>query len=448
MLALAVGFSVGCVGSSGTKSSLVDEAEQATAVSDVAGTLHPDWSVPQLLAITPVAMDFVVADPAFEALPGAKALYGTYGGGAYQIEVPDDWNGEVLFFAHGFRSTMPELTITQPPNREYLIAHGYAWAASSYTANRYTPSVGARDTYALRQVFAEQVGRPSRSYLWGQSMGGNIVALSLEMYPLAYGGAVSECGALSARTILDYMMTWGLLAGHFAGRDLTQAMSGDLIEREFSEYVLPAFGDPDHLTLAGRRFADAMMYLSGGPRPFFIEGFKAQYEPNFTLLVQAMEQPSPANAVAQNVDAEYTMDERFGMTSDELNREVPRVMADARYLESEEFPEYQLPKGNIQRPLLTLHNTGDVWVPIAIEAEFRDIVDAAGRGDLLVQRAVRRAGHCMFSDAERNRAFEDLVGWVERGEKPAGEDLHGDLTNVGLQFTNPLEPDDPGTVSP
>ena len=73
-----------------------------------------------------------------------------------------------------------------------------------------------------------------------------------------------------------------------------------------------------------------------------------------------------------------------------------------------------------------------------MEQYYRRIVDAAGAGDLLVQRAIRRAGHCVFSQDERTSAFDDLVKWVEQGQKPAGEDLTGDLTDAGRAFTTPL----------
>ena len=76
------------------------------------------------------------------------------------------------------------------------------------------------------------------------------------------------------------------------------------------------------------------------------------------------------------------------------------------------------------------------------------IVDAAGAGDLLVQRAIRRAGHCTFSQEERIAAFEDLVKWVEQKQKPAGDNILGDLRDAGLAFTVPLLPDDPGAPAP
>jgi hypothetical protein len=35
---------------------------------------------------------------------------------------------------------------------------------------------------------------------------------------------------------------------------------------------------------------------------------------------------------------------------------------------------------------------------------------------------------------------------VKDGTKPKGEDLTGDLTNAGLEFTNPLRSGDPGGI--
>lgn len=96
-------------------------------------------------------------------------------------------------------------------------------------------------------------------------------------------------------------------------------------------------------------------------------------------------------------------------------------------------------------PLLSLHNTGDLNVPISQEAEFRRRVEAAGAGDLLVQRAIRDGGHCMFTAAELTTAWKDLRSWVVDGQKPGGDDMLGDLTDVGRQFTNPIRRGDPGT---
>jgi hypothetical protein len=63
---------------------------------------------------------------------------------------------------------------------------------------------------------------------------------------------------------------------------------------------------------------------------------------------------------------------------------------------------------------------------------------------MLVQRAIRRPGHCNFSADERNQAFDDLVAWLEGGVHPRGEDfLTADTAQLGVEWTTPMEPDDP-----
>jgi dipeptidyl aminopeptidase/acylaminoacyl peptidase len=49
--------------------------------------------------------------------------------------------------------------------------------------------------------------------------------------------------------------------------------------------------------------------------------------------------------------------------------------------------------GELQVPLLTLHSTGDGQVPIEQARILRRRVDAAGKGDLLVQRVIADASH-------------------------------------------------------
>ena len=330
--------------------------------------------------------------------------------------MPDAWNGEVVYFAHGFRGNGAELVVQAPPIRDYLIQHGYAWAASSYSKNGYEPGAGARDTYALRDVFAEKVGAPKRSYIYGQSMGGHVVALSLEQYPTAYDGALSECGVVSGHEILDYLLSWAALAGYFGGADLF-AISTDagkligVLRTDLPKVLGPA-NEP---TEKGKAFADAIEQLTGGPRAFFREGFLVNYALNFGLLLQAVAQPQISNAVAENQHTTYVLSTRASASrADELNRSVARIAANPAYRDPATYPEFADFTGKIQRPLLTIHGTGDLFVPISLEQSYRRIVDAAGAGDLLVQRAIRRAGHCTFSQEERIAAFEDLVKWVEQ----------------------------------
>ncbi len=405
-------------------------------------------ATPRMLPVTPVVIEYTIADPALDALPGARTIVGEYEGGGFQIEIPDAWNGDVVYFAHGFRGNPPALTVGPPPIREHLIARGYAWAASSYTRNGYEPGVAARDTLALQRVVADRIGTPKRQYLYGQSMGGHVTTLSLEQYPDAYDGALTECGVVSGHEIMDYFLSWGLLSSFFTGVDLydeTREVNsfGSTINGE----VVPRLGSPDEPTDAGRRFISVIEQLTGGPRPYFLEGLNQNYAFNFVILVNAVGTAGPANAASQNVSTVYDIAPSLGISSEELNRGVPRIVANATYRDRDAYPEFADMTGSIGAPLITLHGTGDLFVPIGLEQSYRASVESAGKGDLLVQRAVRRPGHCNFSPEERTRAFDDLTAWVEGAARPAGDDLSGDLTNVGRAFTQPLLDDDPGTLT-
>jgi pimeloyl-ACP methyl ester carboxylesterase len=422
--------------------------QEPPALESTSTAVADDRATPQQLAVTPLAADFIPTDPAFEPLAGARALFGSEDGSTYQIEVPANWNGEAVFFAHGFRGAVKELTITAPPIREHLITNGYAWAASSYSQNGYEPGVGADDMLALQDVFAREVRQPARSYLYGQSMGGHVMALVMEQQPTAFDGALAECGAIGGSGILDYFLSWGVVSGHVVGVDLSSvARDAEKLGESFSNVILPALGEATAPTREGQSFASVIENLTGGERPFFREGYEMSFAMNFTILEGAVASPGAANAAAQNTHVTYEIGEGFGFTSEELNRDVPRVQANPGGRDPELQPDFADNTGRIERPVLTIHGTGDVFVPISLEQTYRRRVEAAGRGDLLVQRAIRRPGHCNFSEQEREAAFDDLVTWVRDGAKPAGDDLLGDMRDVGRTSTVPLEPTDPGGLT-
>ena len=94
--------------------------------------------------------------------------------------------------------------------------------------------------------------------------------------------------------------------------------------------------------------------------------------------------------------------------------------------------------GKIERPLMTLHGSGDLYVPISLEQSLRRAVEAAGKSSWLVQRIIRSPGHCNFSATEQAAAFDALVEWAHTGKRPEGDDVLTDLTNAGTRFTTPL----------
>jgi len=63
---------------------------------------------------------------------------------------------------------------------------------------------------------------------------------------------------------------------------------------------------------------------------------------------------------------------------------------------------------------------------------------------LLAQRVMRAPSHCGSDGETREQAFDDLVAWIERGVRRAGEDvLAPDLSRIGLKWTPSLRLEDP-----
>jgi len=143
----------------------------------------------------------------------------------------------------------------------------------------------------------------------------------------------------------------------------------------------------------------------------------------------------------------YAIDETLGLTAEALNKNARRKALDAEIRNPMGPYDELVPfDGKLERPTLTMHGTGDLFVPIFLEQSLKRAVVAAGKESLLTQRIYRIAGHCGFSQAEMIKAFDDLTAWVRKGTKPAGDEVLGDLSKAGMTFTDPLRPNDPGAI--
>jgi len=400
--------------------------------------------------ITPIAcpqQTWAPDNPAFEALPGARAFFGSYSGGIYRIEIPDKWNGELMLSAHGFVANAGDegarLRVNPPGIREHLIEQGFAWAASSYRCNGYVPGIGLEDTMALTELFTRFNGgsAPRRVYLTGTSMGGHVTLLGMHEFPTAFAGALAMCPA--GPELFDYFTAVGAAAEAITGVTFRDPSTVGQDVRKMAEML----GEPPNYTEKGRQLASVEIELSGGPRPFAAQGLRTRFLQNISGAALAGSQ-TPSNRATTNAGFTYRVDETFGLSSDKLNATVRRKPADMTVRSATGPYDELVPfDGRIERPVLTMHGTGDLFVPIHLEQALSRAVSAAGRDSLLVQRVYRIAGHCGFSVPEQSRAFDDLVRWVRDGVRPEGDTVFGDLRDAGHRFTDPLREGDPGGLS-
>ena len=400
--------------------------------------------------ITPVAcpqQDWQFSDASFQSLPGAKAFFGRYDGGLYRIEIPERWNGELMLSAHGFTTNGgprgSELRVGVPLIREHLIQEGFAWAASSYRCNGYVPGVGLQDTMALTDLFTRfNDGKaPERVYLTGGSMGGHVTLLGMHEFPTSFAGGLAMCPA--GPELFDYFAAVGAAAEVITGIQFKQpsTVSDDL------RTMTAILGTPPDYTDKGRQLASVEINLSGGPRPFAVEGLAARFIQNISGGALAGS-TSPSARAASTEQVRYSLENGLGLTSEQLNVAVRRKKPDMNVRgPMGPFDELVPFDGQIERPLLTMHGTGDLYVPIHLQRALKTAIVNARKDDLLVQRIYRIPGHCGFNAAEQGRSFDDLVAWVRHGTKPQGDDIFGDLRDAGRNFTNPLRNGDPGTLT-
>ncbi|GGI89254.1 alpha/beta hydrolase [Halopseudomonas pertucinogena] len=393
----------------------------------------------------------------FDALNATHAnssrWHGVLDGAGYRVEVPENWNGMLVMYAHGYRGDGPELTVDSPPMREYLLDNGYAWAASSYSTNFYDVRAGVEDTNALALAFndiAAENGRPldepTHYYITGVSMGGHVAGAAIERETqqtannfVPYAGAAPMCGVMGDTALFDYFTAYSLSLYAFAG---TPADSFPLTPEEAAEKLeiardtlwadYEANPHANGLTPAGVPFLATLQNLSGGPRPIYPLSFGG-----FQGLLQGLAGDDGtingvlSDSVVDTTQITYRFETAPGAPLSPAEQAFNNSIAQAVGVSGANGPRDDglrlIPKVNgdlyADIPVVTIHTLGDLFVPISMQQIYRQRMEANGWGDNLVQRAVRAPGHCDFSLAEFVTTLDAMLQWEQNGTKPAGDDL-------------------------
>jgi pimeloyl-ACP methyl ester carboxylesterase len=392
----------------------------------------------------------------FAAIPGIETerVWGVHNSAGYRIEVPAQWNGRLVIWAHGYRGEGLELTVDNHPLRAFLVANGYAWAASSYGKNAYDPAQGAKDSHALAQFFNGRFGRPSHVYITGASMGGHVTTVMAEQWPRSYAGAMPVCGVMGDYELFDYFLDFNVAAQTLSGMNATYPYGPDYLgstvppTKAALELVPGTF--PFTLNAQGQALAGLVQMRSGGVRPLFAQGWLfwngVAGDFLFGLGVGDGTLPRQPGVAVQNSDVTYQFDADPALSAAEtaFNDMVQRVTADPQARRRDGLANVAPTPGDLKIPMLTLHTLGDLFVPFHMQQEYARRVAAKGVSHLLVQRATRDYGHCSFTPTELVTTFVDLVAWVEGGVKPAGDDVLDPAKvaapDFGCTYTDKLAP--------
>lgn len=374
---------------------------------------------------------------AFPGLPSERWT-GVYEGSSYQIEVPPNWNGMLVMYAHGFRGQGPELTVSPPAIRPWLLQQGYAWAASSYSRNYYDVRAGIEDTNALALAFSSLTGKaqPNKTYITGHSMGGHVAAAAVEAETYAtannrvvYDGSVPMCGVTGDVYEFEYLMNFTLAAQHLAGQGPTSFPATDFQAK--LPQIIGALWDtyPTDPSPQGEKLEGIVRELSGGERPIFAEGFRTSLQ-NVVLGTGGRDGTVDgilADSLSGNLATRYQFDTDKAMSREEreFNDSIIRVIGHppANSIRPDGLRWIPVVNGQFNVPVVSIHTLGDLYVPFKHQQIYRRNAEANGNGNLLVQRAIRAPSHCDFSYQEQVEAMAAMLQWEQQGIKPAGDDV-------------------------
>jgi pimeloyl-ACP methyl ester carboxylesterase len=409
------------------------------ACADTSTPLAPPSSPQPVASKTPVA-PFGPWAQIVEGETGPGSLYGIY--------VPTNWNGDVIYFIHGILPPLAPVALPDDPTdwdgftliRDQFGAMGFAVAYSSFSENGLALKDAAQRTHQLRGLVASVVkGQPERSFIVGYSLGTAPALQLIEKYPRQYDGAVLACGMVGGtpmqvefighvRALFDFYYP-GVLPGdaNTIPEDFnpTLAQVTAIVQQAVAANPLGLFAlasttqaaldfVPGNVTVPGASQTSlitslvvALYYQIVGTRdmvdrthghPAF--GNSTTTYTRGTAVVPALTPVLDAMIAAANAGVD-----RFVSPPDAQN-----------FLE-----RYYVPTGDLEVPVITVHNRWDYLVPYRHEAAFAQIVAEAGASDMLLQRTVMDFGHCANAPFRTAvvQSVLDLVGWATTGVKPA-----------------------------
>ena len=359
-------------------------------------------------------------------------------------------------YAHGFRGTIPELTVDPPPlpMRAWLVANGFAWAASSYTKNYYDVRSGVESTNDLARFFSRNVAVPERTFITGFSMGGHVTGAAIEQFPnvkcpggrygrfcrriarilgrlsggIQYSGAAPFCGVMGDLELFNYFGDFARGSEALAGVTLPELPPPDDYFFTVFPIVLTALGTFPNLTEQGLQHKDFTEIISGGPRPGFDAAFG--FWDDFLFAGNGGGQDLSgvvSGSTYDNIGKVYQFDVDPSLSEAEVlfNETILRAAAaegvnPRRFLKLQRVPEIT---GRLSIPVVSTHTLGDLFVPFSMQQIYAREAASKRRDQYLVTRATRAIGHCEFTAEELVSSLSDMIDWANGGPRPSGDDV-------------------------
>lgn len=370
-------------------------------------------------------------------MPLPADLQGELNGVPYRIRVPENWNGTLLVYAHGYAEHVtPPLLAPLDAVVDTLLARGFALAASRFAGSvrmigtaadsGYTVKAGMQNTLALTAAFRDMVGLPQRTIIWGQSLGGLMTFGLIEKFPGLYDGAIALCApgagaprrwdqaldvALAYAVAFEWKPEWGT--------------PGDIRDDvDFMTEVWPHI--LARMTPAQKGRWEFIRLVNRIPPDTYYVGLNRALPVYFATSVRGELESRAGGPVAGNIGRVYTLTgpekvylAALGVDANALLEQMNAMTTFTSHPNARNYVEHYVnPSGRITRPVLTLHTEGDALATPNHEAAYRATVEQQGNGDLLMQQFVPGGAHCTFTSAQYIAGIDAMVYWLDNQNRP------------------------------
>ena len=395
---------------------------------------------------------------------GRLSHVGTIDGVPFRVEVPEDWNGTLVLYSHGYQPVQfpvfPGIGLTnRPPDRArtetWLLDHGYAMAASLFQndGRGFQVETAQHDQLAVLDWFEANVGTPVHTVATGQSLGSAIAVQLVERNPDRFDGLLTMCSAYDPNATFNAAldMQFAIRTLLAPGQDIPLVHLTDpaASAQALTDAVARALETPQgqaRLALVGALNNVAGWYSTFGPRPTDpTDRIRQQaawianaYVTGLGPFARAdLEQHLGGNP-SSNVGIDYGRQLALSSQRQEVRAAyraagldlrndlaalaaAPRIAADpAAAAHMQQF----VPQGTAGVPTVTIHTVGDGGAVPDQERWYGSQVRRAGDRGLIRQLYVDRGMHCAFTDADEIVSLQTLFERIDTGHWPRTTPSH------------------------
>lgn len=326
----------------------------------------------------------------------------------FRIVIPENWNKGLVMYVRGAGGGGPLENFNEDENKKQfnkvITSRGYAVAYSAFSKEGDAFLEGFEETEALRSYFVEKYGQPNLTLITGHSMGGMISIATIEAHKDKYNGALPMCSILTSPSIhskicLDRLVLFDYFFGSNDGKIINS-----------KEYI----SDEEIKRLISKNKSFTKI---------FAEYLKVKEKdiPAIIGFSQWIIKRTFEKFGGLPIGNRYTMYDGLHSFNEKLNQNINRYDSDKKV--NDLFKNTRKFEGELSDPVLNISTTYDPWLPPGFNEIYKYTLEKEGSIDLFAQQYVDNEGHCNISNEQFALAFDDLISWIQTGEKPKFQEI-------------------------